>query len=82
MLAWPGEEIRLRREAGANTAGGYTGKTGACWRDPAKKKGFAGRPAPTRPPAIREKPEHVGGPGEEIRLRRKDGANAAGDRRL
>lgn len=37
VLAWPGEEIGLRREDGANTAAGYTGKTGVCWRDSAKK---------------------------------------------
>ena len=37
MLAWPGEEIRLRREDGANTGGDRPGKTGACWRDPAEK---------------------------------------------
>ena len=37
VLAWPGEEIRLRREDGANTADDRPGKTGACWRDPAKK---------------------------------------------
>ena len=37
VLAWPGEEIRPCREDGANKAAGDTGKTGACWRDPAKK---------------------------------------------
>ena len=37
VLAWPGEEIRLRREDGANMGGDRPGKTGACWRDPAKK---------------------------------------------
>ena len=37
MLAWPGEEIRLRRKEGANTAGDRPGKIGACWRGPAKK---------------------------------------------
>ena len=60
MLAWPGEEIRLSRKDGANTAGDRPGKIGACWRDPAKKLGFAWRKAPTKPPAIWEKPGRVG----------------------
>ena len=43
------------------------GKPGACWRALTKDKGFAGRKAPTKPPAGQENQERVGAP----RRRRK-----------
>ena len=60
MLAWIGEGKRLCGEQGANKSIGGPGKTGPCWRDPTKDKGFAGNKAPTKAPGSRENPGHVG----------------------
>ena len=62
VLACPDEGQRLCGEEGANKDAGRSGKPGACWRAPTKKKGFAGRKAPTKSPASRENPERVGVP--------------------
>ena len=60
MLAWPDEVIRPCEEGDANMGTGRSGKAGACWREPTKGKGFAGRSTPTLAPAGREKPGRVG----------------------
>ena len=50
VLAWPDEGIRACGEQGANKGAGGPGKSGPCWRDPTKDKGFAENKAPTRAP--------------------------------
>ncbi len=46
-MAWRGEGQRLCGEADANMGARRRGKSGPCWRDEAKDKGFSGRPTPT-----------------------------------
>ena len=45
-------------------------KAGACWREPTKGKGFAGRSTPTWAPANRKKPGRVGAVRRRIRALR------------
>ena len=60
LLAWRGEGQRLCREVDANMGCRRRGKSGPCWRDVAKDKGFAGRPTPTWAAAGAESPGPVG----------------------
>ena len=60
VLAWPDGGKRLCGEQGANKGTGGPGKTGPCWRDPTKDKGFAGNKAPTKAPGKRENSGRVG----------------------
>ena len=60
LLAWRDEGQRLCREAHTNMGCRRRGKSGPCWRDVAKDKGFAGRPTPTWAAAGAESPGPVG----------------------
>ena len=62
VMACPGRTSRACGHAHANICSGYLLMGLNCWRAPTEDKGFAGRKAPTKAPAGREKPARVGVP--------------------